>query len=319
MNSILFPDLNSTGRPTPRFQTESDRSNVPNAMVTPTESPTPRYAESKTALTLYIRDISEVELLTPEQEIELAARIRAGDEEAREHMIRANLRLVVKIARDYEEFGVPLLDLINEGNIGLMKAVERFDPAKGAKFSTYSSWWIKQAIKRALANQSKTIRLPIHMVEKISKMRRVASRLQELLGREPSDEELSDEMRMSVRRIKLMRRSSRRPSSLDAPLGEEDGKTVADIVADGRVATAYMELENKTMLSLLAEVIHQLDDREMAILRHRFGLDGVREKTLEEVGREFGVTRERIRQLQNLALVKLRQWIDDADALSTAA
>ncbi len=167
--------------------------------------------DGDTAIKLYLREIGQVKLLTPEEEIELAARIKKGDKKAREHMIKANLRLVVKIARDYEGIGLPLLDLISEGNIGLMKAVERFDPAKGGKLSTYGSWWIKQSIKRALANQSKTIRLPVHLVDKISKMRRTAMKLQEMLGREPTDEELADEMGMTAARVRQMRRPPSAP------------------------------------------------------------------------------------------------------------
>src|SRR5207245_4541070 len=170
--------------------------------------------DGDTAIKLYLREIGQVKLLTPEEEIELAARIKRGDKKAREKMIKANLRLVVKIAHDYEGFGLPLLDLISEGNIGLMKAVERFDPAKGGKLSTYGSWWIKQSIKRALANQSKTIRLPVHLVDKISKMRRTAMKLQEVLGREPTDEELAEELGMTASRVAQLRTAAIRPASL---------------------------------------------------------------------------------------------------------
>ena len=174
--------------------------------------------DGDTAIKLYLREIGQVKLLTPDEEIQLAARIKKGDKKAREQMIKANLRLVVKIAHDYENFGLPLLDLINEGNIGLMKAVERFDPAKGGKLSTYGSWWIKQSIKRALANQSKTIRLPVHLVDKISKMRRTAMKLQEIFGREPTDEELAEEMSMSPSRVALTHRAvSIRPIRSAAP------------------------------------------------------------------------------------------------------
>src|SRR6202050_897782 len=178
--------------------------------------------DGDTAIRLYLREIGQVKLLTPDEEIQLAARIKKGDKKAREHMIKANLRLVVKIARDYEGIGLPLLDLISEGNIGLMKAVERFDPKKGGKLSTYGSWWIKQSIKRALANQSKTIRLPVHLVDKISRMRRMAMKLQEELGREPTDEELAGELGMTAARVAQMRMAAIRPASLDAPIGDED-------------------------------------------------------------------------------------------------
>src|SRR5690349_904917 len=188
--------------------------------------------DADTAIKLYLREIGQVRLLTPQEEIELAARIKKGDKKAREQMIKANLRLVVKIAHDYEGLGLPLLDLINEGNIGLMKAVERFDPAKGGKLSTYGSWWIKQSIKRALANQSKTIRLPVHLVDKISKMRRIAMRLQEELGREPTDEELGEELGTTASRVAQMRMAAIRPASLDAPIGNEDSNDFAEVVED---------------------------------------------------------------------------------------
>jgi RNA polymerase primary sigma factor len=251
-----------------------------------------------------------VKLLTPDEETQLAARIKKGDKKAREHMIKANLRLVVKIARDYEGIGLPLLDLISEGNIGLMKAVERFDPAKGGKLSTYGSWWIKQSIKRALANQSKTIRLPVHLVDKISKMRRTALKLQEMLGHEPSDEELADEMGMTALRVRQMRMAAVRPASLDAPIGDDDSNNFADVVEDENATSPYDNLEDKTVTGMLQDMVKHLDTREATILRYRFGLDGGSEKTLEEVGVKFGVTRERVRQIQNLALRKLRKMIE---------
>ena len=277
--------------------------------------PAPNRSESmhydgETAIRLYLREIGQVKLLTPQEEIELAARIKKGDKKAREHMIKANLRLVVKIARDYEGIGLPLLDLISEGNIGLMKAVERFDPKKGGKLSTYGSWWIKQAIKRALANQSKTIRLPVHLVDKISKMRRTAMKLQEMLGREPMDEELADEMGMTALRVRQMRQAAIRPASLDAPIGDDDSNNFSDVVQDENATSPYENLEDKTVTGMLQDMVKHLDTREATILRYRFGLDGGTEKTLEEVGVKFGVTRERVRQIQNLALKKLRKMIE---------
>ncbi len=266
--------------------------------------------DGDTAIRLYLREIGQVKLLTPQEEIQLAARIKKGDKKAREHMIKANLRLVVKIARDYEGIGLPLLDLISEGNIGLMKAVERFDPAKGGKLSTYGSWWIKQSIKRALANQSKTIRLPVHLVDKISKMRRTATKLQEMLGHEPTDEDLADEMGMTASRVRLMRQASIRPASLDAPIGDDDSNNFSDVVQDENATSPYDNLEDKTVTGMLQDMVKHLDDREATILRFRFGLDGGTEKTLEEVGVKFGVTRERVRQIQNLALKKLRRMIE---------
>jgi RNA polymerase primary sigma factor len=282
----------------------------------PTESDTAflrqessRY-DGDTSIRLYLREIGQVKLLTPDEEIQLAARIKKGDKKAREHMIKANLRLVVKIARDYEGIGLPLLDLISEGNIGLMKAVERFDPAKGGKLSTYGSWWIKQSIKRALANQSKTIRLPVHLVDKISKMRRTAMKLQEMLGHEPSDEELADEMGMTASRVRQMRQAAIRPASLDAPIGDDDSNNFSDVVQDENATSPYENLEDKTVVNMLQDMVKHLDEREATILRYRFGLDGGTEKTLEEVGVKFGVTRERVRQIQNLALKKLRKMIE---------
>ena len=271
--------------------------------------------DGDTAIKLYLREIGQVKLLTPEEEIELAARIKKGDKKAREQMIKANLRLVVKIAHDYEGFGLPLLDLISEGNIGLMKAVERFDPAKGGKLSTYGSWWIKQSIKRALANQSKTIRLPVHLVDKISKMRRTAMRLQEELGREPTDEELAEELGMSATRVAQMRTAAIRPASLDAPIGDEDSNNFAEVVEDENAQDPYEHLEEKTVTRMLQEMVKTLDTREATILRYRFGLDGGSEKTLEEVGERFGVTRERVRQIQNIALNKLRRMIEKLESV----
>ncbi|MGY8655263.1 MAG: sigma-70 family RNA polymerase sigma factor [Verrucomicrobiia bacterium] len=267
--------------------------------------------ESPTALKLYLREIGKVDLLTVQEEIDLAALIKQGDEEARELMIKANLRLVVKIAHDYDGLGLPLLDLINEGNLGLMKAVERFDPAKGAKLSTYGSWWIKQSIKRALANQSKTIRLPVHMVDKVSKMRRLAMKLHEVLGREPTDEELGEEMDISPVKVAQMRAAAINPASLDAPIGDSaDSSNFSEVVEDEKAESPYAQLEDKTVKSMLVEMLKTLNDREATILRYRFGLDGEDEKTLEEVGVKFGVTRERVRQIQNIALHKLRRMIE---------
>ncbi len=273
--------------------------------------------DGDTAIKLYLREIGQVKLLTPQEEIDLAGRIKKGDKRAREQMIKANLRLVVKIAHDYENFGLPLLDLINEGNIGLMKAVERFDPSKGGKLSTYGSWWIKQSIKRALANQSKTIRLPVHLVDKIAKMRRTAMKLQEVFGREPTDEELAEEMGMSPSRVAQMRTAAIRPASLDAPIGDDDSNNFAEVVQDENADSPYQQLEEKTVTKMLREMVKTLDPREATILQYRFGLDGGSEKTLEEVGAKFGVTRERVRQIQNIALNKLRKMIQKLEAVKS--
>src|ERR687891_2941629 len=230
--------------------------------------------DSDSGIKIYLREIGQIPLLTPDQEIELAAKIKKGDRDARALMIRSNLRLVVKIAHDYANLGLPLLDLISEGNIGLMKAVERFDPAKGGKLSTYAAWWIKQSIKRALANQSKTIRLPVHLVDKISKMRRVSMRLQEEFGREPSDDELAEELGISAARVAQLRTAAIRPASLDAPIGDDESNNFAEVVQDENAFTPYEQLEDKTITRMLQEMIKTLDPREATILRYRFGLDG---------------------------------------------
>ena len=264
------------------------------------------HQDNSTCLNLYLTEIGKVKLLTPEQEIELANRIKAGDEEAREQMIKANLRFVVKIAREYDGIGLPLMDLISEGNIGLMKAVERFDPTRGAKLSTYSAWWIKQSMKRALANQSKTIRLPMHMLWSISKMHRVGRNLQQELGREATDEEIGDELGIKASRVAQMRVAAIRPASLDARIGDEDSGTLADVVEDENADAPQRRLQEETMKSMLREMVHSLKPREAAIISARFGLDGTRNQTLEEVGEQFQVTRERVRQIETKALRKLR-------------
>ena len=269
--------------------------------------------ESENNIKIYLREIGQVALLTPQQEIALAARIKRGDKEARALMIKANLRLVVKIAHDYSNLGLPLLDLISEGNIGLMKAVERFDPKKGGKLSTYAAWWIKQSIKRALANQAKTIRLPVHLVDKISKMKRAAHNLSEKLGREPTDEELAHKLDMPVAKVAQLRTISIRPASLDAPIGEEEDTQFSEIVSDEAAADPFEMLRDKTLRQDVRELIEELEPREAEILTLRFGLDGNKPLTLEDVGRKFKVTRERIRQIQNIALTKLRRLMEKQD------
>jgi RNA polymerase primary sigma factor len=283
------------------------------------EKPEPPVVEAepleRSGLQLYLQEIAKTPLLTIEEEVELARRIRKGDRSARDHMIKANLRLVVKIAHDYKDFGLPLLDLISEGNIGLIKAVERFDPRKGGKLSTYAAWWIKQSIKRALANQSKTIRLPVHLVDKISRMRRTAMMLSEKLGREPSDEEIAMELDIPVNKVAHLKSVSVRPTSLDAPIGEDgDSATFGEIVGDENAVTPYENVRERNLRSDLNQMIESLDRREADILRMRFGLDGHDELTLEEVGRKFKVTRERVRQLQNLALQKVRKLMAKNEA-----
>ena len=263
--------------------------------------------DSDSSLRVYLKEISRTDLLTREEEVELAGKIARGDAKARAHMIKANLRLVVKIAQDYSGYGLPLADLISEGNIGLMKAVERFDPEKGGKLSTYAAWWIKQSIKRALANQSKTIRLPVHMVDKIAKMRRISMILGESIGREPTEAELAEELGIPRRKLSLLKRASQRPTSLDAPVNDGESTGYGDIIGDERATNPLDALSDKNLHSQLDTLLDVLDEREHRIIDARFGLDGTKPMTLEEVGREFGVTRERIRQLQNVALDKMRR------------
>ena len=263
--------------------------------------------DTDTGFQIYLRQIGEYPLLTIQEEVKLARRIKRGDQEARAIMVRSNLRLVVKIARDYANFGLPLLDLVSEGNIGLMKAVERFDPKKGGKLSTYAAWWIKQSIKRALANQSKTIRLPVHLVDKIAKLRRVSVQMTEELGREPSDEELAEEVGMASSKVAALKSAAIRPTSLDQPLNEEDSTSLGDIIGDEEASDPYEVLRDKDLCGEVGDLLGVLDDRERKIINSRFGLDGQKLKTLEEVGEKFGVTRERIRQVQNIALRKLRK------------
>jgi RNA polymerase primary sigma factor len=288
---------------------------APPSFLEKSDTPAP-VAELKTGpsersnLQLYLQEIGKTPLLTIKEEISLARRIRRGDKAARDHMISANLRLVVKIAHDYKDFGLPLLDLISEGNIGLIKAVERFDPRKGGKLSTYAAWWIKQSIKRALANQSKTIRLPVHLVDKISKMRRTAMALTEELGREPTDEELAMELQIPTNKVAHLKSVSVRPTSLDAPIGEDgDSSTFGEIVGDENALSPLDSLKERNRNADLHAMVSSLDPREAEIIKLRFGLDGSSELTLEEVGKKFKVTRERVRQLQNLALSKMRKAI----------
>ena len=260
---------------------------------------------------IYLREIGQTPLLTPKEEIDLAARIKKGDKKARDLMIRANLRLVVKIAHDYARYGLPLLDLISEGNIGLMKAVERFDPKKGGKLSTYAAWWIKQGIKRALANQSKTIRLPAHLVDKIGRMRRTEHRLAEELGRDPTVDELASELQVSPAVVEHWQTVSLKPASLDAPLGDDDSAQFGDVVADDRATLPYDQINDSQLKTEVEGLLDHLDHREREILRYRYGLQGAVEETLEDVGKRFGITRERVRQIQNAAVTKLREMMDE--------
>ena len=275
--------------------------------------------EDNNALKIYLRQIGQTPLLTIEEEIELASRIKEGDEEARQKMILANLRLVVKIAHDYSRYGLPLLDLISEGNIGLMKAVERFDPAKGGKLSTYAAWWIKQAIKRALANQSKTIRLPAHLVDKIARMRRAEHRLSEALGRDPTHVEIAKALDLEPSVITHWKTVAMRPTSLDAPIGDSDSSEFSDVIGDESARTPFENINDVQLKRDVEQFLNHLDERERAILIHRFGLRGATEETLETVGKRFNITRERVRQIQNVAVRKLRDMMFELEETNPGA
>ncbi|MDE7425977.1 MAG: RNA polymerase sigma factor RpoD [Lachnospiraceae bacterium] len=255
---------------------------------------------------MYLKEIGKVPLLTLDEEIELAKRMDEGDEEARKKLSEANLRLVVSIAKRYVGRGMHFLDLIQEGNLGLIKAVEKFDYKKGYKFSTYATWWIRQAITRSIADQARTIRIPVHMVETINRLIRAQRQLIQDLGREPTQEELSDYMKIPVEKVRAVQKIAMEPVSLETPIGEEDDSHLGDFIPDDNMpipmdAAAYTLLREQIL-----EVLGSLTDREQKVLRLRFGLDDGRSRTLEEVGKEFNVTRERIRQIEAKALRKLR-------------
>ena len=255
---------------------------------------------------MYLKEIGRVPLLTAEEEVELAKRIEQGDEEAKRRLAEANLRLVVSIAKRYVGRGMLFLDLIQEGNLGLLKAVEKFDYRKGYKFSTYATWWIRQAITRAIADQARTIRIPVHMVETINKLIRVSRQLLQELGREPTPEEIAAEMGLPVERVREIMRIAQEPVSLETPIGEEEDSHLGDFIED-QEAPSPPEAASQSMLrEQLEGVLDTLNPREKKVLRLRFGLDDGKQRTLEEVGQQFGVTRERIRQIEAKALRKLR-------------
>ena len=255
---------------------------------------------------MYLKEIGKVPLLSAEEEIELAKRMENGDEDAKKRLAEANLRLVVSIAKRSVGRGMLFLDLIQEGNLGLIKAVEKFDYRKGYKFSTYATWWIRQAITRAIADQARTIRIPVHMVETINKLIRVSRQLLQELGREPTPEEIAEEMDMSVDRVREILKISQEPVSLETPIGEEEDSHLGDFIQDDNVPVPADAAAFTLLKEQLVEVLGTLTEREQKVLRLRFGLDDGRARTLEEVGKEFNVTRERIRQIEAKALRKLR-------------
>ena len=255
---------------------------------------------------MYLKEIGKVSLLSADEEIELAKRMEKGDEAAKKRLAEANLRLVVSIAKRYVGRGMLFLDLIQEGNLGLIKAVEKFDYRKGYKFSTYATWWIRQAITRAIADQARTIRIPVHMVETINKLIRVSRQLLQELGREPTPEEIAEEMNMPVERVREILKISQEPVSLETPIGEEEDSHLGDFIQDDNVPVPADAAAFTLLKEQLVEVLSTLTDREQKVLRLRFGLDDGRARTLEEVGKEFNVTRERIRQIEAKALRKLR-------------
>lgn len=255
---------------------------------------------------MYLKEIGKVDLLTAQEEVDLAIRMELGDRAAEHELAEANLRLVVSIAKRYVGRGMHFLDLIQEGNLGLIKAVEKFDYRKGFKFSTYATWWIRQAITRAIADQARTIRIPVHMVETINKLLRISKQLLQELGREPTDEEIAEEMDLTVEKVREIRKLSQDPVSLETPIGEEEDSHIGDFIADEEIPAPAEAAAFNLLKEQLMDVLETLTDREEMVLRLRFGLDDGRARTLEEVGKEFDVTRERIRQIEAKALRKLR-------------
>lgn len=288
----------------------------PFAEITESADTEPVAYGERSSLQLYLQGISKTPLLTIDEEIALAQRIRGGDSAARDHMIRANLRLVVKIAKAYQNFSLPLLELISAGNIGLIRAIERFDPRKGAKLSTYAAWWIRQSVRHALSTEGKTIRLPINLVDKISRMRRTAIQLTAQFGRELTDEQLAAELQVPTKEVAHLKLVSVPPASLDSPSGKESGSvTFGELVGDTNAASPYECVRDKNLLGALSAMVDSLEPREAEIIKLRFGLHGRAEHTLEEAGRKFCITRERIRQIEHLALRKLRDAMARHEAI----
>lgn len=266
---------------------------------------------------LYMQNIGQYSLVTRAEEVELAAQISQGDPEARAKLIRSNLRLVVKIAHDFKGLGLPLLDLISEGNIGLMRAVEKFDPSKGAKLSSYAAWWIKQSMRRALANQARTIRIPVQSASKISKIQAARTKMTEKLGREPTDKEIAEEINLTERTVTGLRLGKTTTISLHDPIQHGEDGEFRDIIPDEKTTSPDEIVEDEETLRHMLKLTGKLDERERTILMLRFGLNGERPRTLEEVSQTIGRTRERVRQIQNQALEKLRLMIEE-DGTHTA-
>lgn len=260
---------------------------------------------------LYMQNIGQYPLVTPNEEVELAARIKQGDKDARAKLIRSNLRLVVKIAHDFKGLGLPLLDLISEGNIGLMRAVEKFDPSKGAKLSSYAAWWIKQSMRRALANQARTIRIPVQSASKISKIQAARTKLTEKLGRDPTDKEIAKEVNLTERTVTGLRLGKTTTISLHDPIQHGEDGEFRDIIPDEKTTSPDEIVQDEETLRHMVRLIDRLDERERTILNLRFGLNGERPRTLEEVSQTIGRTRERVRQIQNQALEKLRLLLEE--------
>jgi RNA polymerase primary sigma factor len=256
---------------------------------------------------MYLKEIGKIPLLTRDEEVELAKRIEAGDEEAKKKLTEANLRLVVSVAKKHIGRGMTFLDLIQEGNLGLIKAVEKFDYTKGYKFSTYATWWIRQSITRAIADQARTIRIPVHMIENINKLVRTQRQLVQELGRDPTAEEVAEEMDMDIDKVRDMMKIAQEPISLETPIGEEEDSNLGDFIEDDQIQTPAETATYLMLKDQLLDVLETLTPREQEVLKLRFGLNDGRARTLEEVGKTFGVTRERIRQIQAKALRKLRQ------------